>query len=567
MTTTRPVAVITAGSQSDVGRERAENQDSLLCFMPEAGNGLQPRRGWLFAVADGMGGHAAGEIASQVAIETLARHYAASDAENLAAVLQQSVAAASEAVYRRSRELGVDMMGTTLVCAAVRDDQVYIAHAGDSRAYLLRGETLQALTQDHSLVGEQVRQGLLTEDEARESDLRGIVTRALGMKPRVLADITGPLTLRADDVILLCSDGVCGYVPEDQMRYLLQTHRAAPQRAAELLVEAANAAGGFDNATAVVVHVNRIAHVALADDEETLPALPAAGPSASPDSAPSDSAAISRSDTETIAAPAATGNTGAQPAGAAQDGNDPEQTSDRLPTADSKPARQSLLGWREVIPLVILVVALLAEALLFTSAMRRNPAEPATTAAPASAGAVADTPAPPATRPAIAPAHQITLSISLAPQPPLITFTHLSPITMRAGADTPATITLTFRTNATLIEPATFDVLLDAGEPQRMARIELAPQVNFDREEQVKIEALAEADSGIAGEMNTWSLGTYGLPSRPALNLRSRLIALLALETTPPVEPGRLPVRLVIRWLGSGAIPGDFRPGVSQTQR
>lgn len=549
MSTTRPIAIVTVGSQSDVGRERDQNQDSLMCFMPDAEDGLHPRRGWLFAVADGMGGYAAGEVASQIAVETLVQHYAASDAEDLAAVLQEGVSLANAAVCRRGQELGLEIIGTTLVCAAVRDDQLYIAHVGDSRAYLLRGEALEALTRDHSLVSEQLRQGLITEAEARESELRSVVTRALGMGARVQADISGPLTLHPDDVILLCSDGVCGYVPEDQIRYILQTHRATPQAAAELLVEAANAVGGFDNATAVVAHVSRIVHAPLSDDDAP-----------TPDRQPLRTPNAGRSNTETMNRPPA--------------GEDLEQTSDHLPALDAKPARQFILGWREAIPIIILAIALLAEVFIFTSGMRRNANEATPTASPSPAQTqtAAVAPALSAAQPTRtssegAPARQVTFSVSIAPQAPLITFTHLSAITEQTRPDAPTTITLTFRTNASLIQPTTFDMLLDAGKPEQVARIELAPQVNFNREEQVKIEALAETDTQAGSDVNTWSLGTFGLPSKPALRMRSRLTVLLALEPATPVQPGKFPVRLFIRWQGTGAIPGDFKPEVSQAQR
>ncbi len=556
MTTIRPVAILTVGSQSDVGRERGQNQDSLMCFMPTVAPGVQPKQGWLFAVADGMGGYAAGEVASQIAVQTVVQHYAASEAEDLAGILQQGVAVANQAIWTRTRELGVEIMGTTLVCAAVRNDELYVAHVGDSRAYLLRGDTLKPLTRDHSLVSEQVRQGLITEAEALQSDLRSIVTRALGMYTHVQADISGPITLNAGDVILLCSDGVCGYVPEDQIRYILQTHRADPQAAAELLVEAANAVGGFDNATAVVVHVSQITQAPLHSNEAPAPAF-------SPDSdkQPSSRSDAQPSDTATGVTTAGITTSASPPAGA-----DLEQTSERLPTLDSKPQGQSILGWREAIPLIILVVALLAEALVFTSAMRRNTAEPGLAMAPSLAytQTVTATPAPAvAGRSSVTSAPHITLSVSITPQPPLIAFTHLSTITTQARVDAPSIITLTLRTNASLVEPTTFDILLDPGQTERVVRIELAPQVNFNREEQVKIEALAETSTDHAGDINTWSLGTFGLASRPVLRMRSRLTLLLALHTATPVEAGVFPVRLFIRWLGTGAIPGDFKPDVS----
>ncbi|MGQ9904711.1 MAG: PP2C family protein-serine/threonine phosphatase [Anaerolineae bacterium] len=564
--TTRPIAILTVGNQSDIGKERDQNQDSLMCFMPVTAAGVPPQQGWLFVVADGMGGYAAGEVASQIAVETIVQHYAASDAEDLATVLQQGISLANEAVCRRGQELGVEIMGTTVVCAAVRDDQLYIAHVGDSRAYLLRGETLKALTRDHSLVSEQVRQGLLTEAEALESDLRGIVTRALGMKSRVEADIAGPLDLHADDVILLCSDGVCGYVPEDQIRYILQTHRAAPQAAAELLVEAANAAGGFDNATAVVLSVSRIEQVALEDDDTnaTAPHATLPQPASNGQTQP---ASAGRSNTETMPI-------------AATEGDGLEQTSDRL-AVSTEPHNASAMiattlarlpAWART-PLAAGIAIILALGILFglLLAFSRGNAAPlasvdATPTIPVSATAPSQTPA----TQAINDAEMVEYTLTIAPQAPLITLTHLSAITIRAQAGATTNLTVTFRTNATIIEPTTFDMLIDLSQPNRAVRVELAPQVNFNRQEQVKIEALAEQDAGAdrtADNRNDWTIGTFGLPPSPGLRMRARLTALIALEPAAPARPGRLPVRLFIRWLGTGAIPGDFKPEVSQTQR
>jgi hypothetical protein len=174
----------------------------------------------------------------------------------------------------------------------------------------------------------------------------------------------------------------------------------------------------------------------------------------------------------------------------------------------------------------------------------------------------------------------VEYTLTIVPQAPLITLTHLSAITIRAQTGATANLTVTFRTNATLVEPTTFDMLIDLSEPGRALRVELAPQVNFNRQEQVKIEALAEADAalgsapdgrsdgGVANVVrNDWTVGTFGLPSSPGLRMRARLTALIALEPATPVQAGKLPVRLFIRWLGTGAIPGDFKPEVSQTQR
>ena len=600
---TRPVAFIVLGSTTDIGRQRDQNQDSLLCFTPVTTSGVQPKQGWLYAVADGMGGYEAGEVASKLAVETLIDHYAGNTVDatdDPAGVLQQGVAVANRAVYQRGRELGLDVMGTTLVCVAVRGDQLYVAHVGDSRAYLLRDNTLKALTRDHSLVGEQVRQGFLTEEEAQDSDLRGIVTRALGMKPQVQADIGGPIPLRAADVVLLCSDGVCGYVLEDQIRYILQTHRAEPQAAADFLVEAANAAGGFDNATAVVLYVSRIEHIAVEDDR----AEPDADQSVevSPATDPIQPAARSagRSNTETITLPPvppvspavssagleATEPTAAvapptapplepAPAEGATGTPAPEQTSDRLRVAPPGALSGLLSNPRAMIALAALLVVVLVVAVLIAFSLGRNgagstPASGITTQynePPArETGPTEEAPAGPvsvAAEPAAATeVEPAPYTIALAPQAPLIALTQLSVITTQAQAGVVSAVTLTFRTNATIAEPREFSATVDLSQPNHDVRVELAPQVNFDRQEQVKIEVLAEEDG--AGAVSTWTVGTLGLPSRPGLRMRSRLIMLISLKPAVLAQRSSLPIRLFIRWLGTGAIPGDFKPEVSR---
>ncbi|MCS7059993.1 MAG: protein phosphatase 2C domain-containing protein [Anaerolineae bacterium] len=561
--TTRPVAVVAFGSQTDIGRERDQNQDSLLSYTPLAPSGLPSKQGWLFVVADGMGGHLAGEVASQVAVESIVEHFAASDAEDVAAVLQQSIAVANEAVCRRAHDLGVDIMGTTLVCAVIRDDQLFVAHVGDSRAYLLRDQTLTPLTRDHSLVNEQIRQGLITETEARDSELRGIVTRALGMKGGVQADIAGPIALHTDDVVLLCTDGVCGYVPEIQIRYILQTHRTEPQSAAELLIEAANAVGGFDNATAVVAHVQRIEQAAL-EEEET-------GETVSGQMRLEKPAAVDNGRVHRPAAPAplmpddsdTADNLPTEPPpsdGSPASDSQTERTNDRLTAAPSPAQPEPLIGWRELIPISVLIVVLLAEAIVFAFGARRTTTDPTPAPAPSITTSVGEAGST-SVQGSVA-VQPLVLSISVEPQPPLTAFTQLEVITTQLASNAPAAITLTFRTNATVIEPTHFETNLDLSRPKSTVRIELAPQVNFNRQEQVKIEALAEAGPADDGQSNTWTIGAFGLPSQPDLRLRSRLTILMTLTPMQPV-PSRLPMRISIRWLAVGAIPGDFKPAVS----
>jgi PPM family protein phosphatase len=223
--------------RTDTGRQRRENEDSAYMSAP------------VFVVADGMGGAQAGEVASRIAIETFQQGLPNSGTPE--ARLAERVRDANHRIYDRSRaEQGREGMGTTLTAAYLDDGHLAIAHVGDSRAYLLRDGELTRLTRDHSLVDELVRQGKLTEEQAAEHPQRSIITRALGPEPEVEVD-TWTYTVRAGDVVLLCSDGLTSMVPEDRMAEII---RSAPTlaEAGDLLIAEANEAGGRDNITVVL---------------------------------------------------------------------------------------------------------------------------------------------------------------------------------------------------------------------------------------------------------------------------------------------------------------------------
>lgn len=234
---------MSSGLLTDVGRQRAGgvNQDAALA--------LDLPRGGLYAVADGMGGHAAGELAANLALDTLTQQYLdgrGPPPERLA----EAVQAANLAVLRHAVGESVGM-GTTLIVALVDRGAAIVAHVGDSRAYLLRGGQLQRLTDDHSWVAEQVRLGLLSEEEARTHQWKSVVNNALGGEERVRLELFG-VPLKAGDRLLLCSDGLSGVVTEPELQGLL-ARPESPDGVARLLVDAANDAGGPDNITAVIV--------------------------------------------------------------------------------------------------------------------------------------------------------------------------------------------------------------------------------------------------------------------------------------------------------------------------
>jgi len=251
--------LLSSGLLTDVGRQRSVNQDAALALdLPQGG---------LYAVADGMGGHAAGELAANLALDSLSQHYLdgrSSPPERLA----EAVQAANLAVLRHAVGEYVGM-GTTLLALLVDRGAAVVAHVGDSRAYLLRSGELHRLTDDHSWVAEQVRLGHLTEEEARHHQWRSVVSNALGGEERVRLELFG-LPLRAGDRLLLCSDGLSSVVGDPALLDLLMRPQA-PTRAARTLVNAANDAGGPDNITAVVVDIlreTRLPRYALPERQE-----------------------------------------------------------------------------------------------------------------------------------------------------------------------------------------------------------------------------------------------------------------------------------------------------------
>lgn len=229
---------------SDTGRARRSNEDSYLSRSP------------LFVVADGMGGAQAGEVASQTAVQAFAAGVpddGGSPEQRLATVVER----ANEEIHALSREdAGRAGMGTTLTAVLVGEREVTIAHVGDSRAYRLRDGRLERLTDDHSLVEELMRQGKLTAQEAGEHPQRSIITRALGPEPEVEVD-TYTARARDGDVYLLCSDGLTSMIEEDEVHAVLAEHSGL-EDAGRALVAAANAAGGRDNITVLLLRVEEV---------------------------------------------------------------------------------------------------------------------------------------------------------------------------------------------------------------------------------------------------------------------------------------------------------------------
>jgi PPM family protein phosphatase len=255
---------------TDRGRKRRRNEDAFVCEPP------------LFAVADGMGGAQAGEIASRLAAAAIREESAAGAAAeaHVTALIQE----ANRRVYERSSaDEAASGMGTTMTVALVQDGQVTIGHVGDSRAYLIRGDRLEQVTEDHSLVAELVRSGKLSPEEAESHPQRSVITRVLGTEPDVDVD-TFTVAVEPDDLFLLCSDGLTTMVDDETILGIVRQKRSDLNAAAKALIQAANRGGGEDNITLVFFEIAAASkdtagvgagdgRPAEAEDEDTLSGL------------------------------------------------------------------------------------------------------------------------------------------------------------------------------------------------------------------------------------------------------------------------------------------------------
>ena len=242
---TRKGALTSFGSRTDIGCLRDHNEDSLVVTPP------------LFAVADGMGGHAAGEVASEIAVRVLSELAPEHpDGEALGRAIEE----ANRAVIQAAREgRGRQGMGTTMTAAMLEGERLVIAQVGDSRAYLLHQGKLQQLTRDHSLMADMIEAGQLTPEEARTHPQRSVITRALGSDAHLHPDIY-EINVETGDRLLICSDGLSGMIFDDQIENTLRRVQD-PQRCASQLVNEAIAAGGHDNVTVIVADVTGFAEV------------------------------------------------------------------------------------------------------------------------------------------------------------------------------------------------------------------------------------------------------------------------------------------------------------------
>jgi len=265
-----PRPFIRSAGLSDIGRRRKSNEDSFAIS----------EDGTLFIVADGMGGHAAGEVASRLAVESIERHISGTDPRKEPTIpasfrspgideaslpvparrVLNAIRLANQEIVRSVRkDSSMRGMGTTVVIAYVSGTRAYIGSVGDSRAYVVRDRQLRQLTSDHTLVNEQVRAGALSSQEARHHPARNILTRAVGSQEEVEADLV-ELDLKPGDILLLCSDGLTTMAEDADILKTLLAHPDDPEAASRALVDLANERGGDDNVTVVLGRVGTPAH-------------------------------------------------------------------------------------------------------------------------------------------------------------------------------------------------------------------------------------------------------------------------------------------------------------------
>jgi serine/threonine protein phosphatase PrpC len=247
------------GRRTHVGKVREINEDSLLCLtLSQVQQGVSQPVG-ILAVADGMGGHMKGELASSLTIQTILEKTTSelgalhkSSRDEIAGWLKQTIQAANQAVYDSRKKADSDM-GSTLVCALLSGNRAYLTHLGDSRVYLLREKSIQQLSTDHSLVQQMISNGEISQDEARNHPQRNVILRCLGEKPAVDVEIFTQ-DLLPGDRLLLCSDGLSGML-DDMKIQIICNESASPQMACDYLIDSANLAGGTDNISVIVVEV------------------------------------------------------------------------------------------------------------------------------------------------------------------------------------------------------------------------------------------------------------------------------------------------------------------------
>lgn len=246
-------------SRTDIGCKRTVNEDNATSIVPQDPQ-VMAKKGALFVVADGLGGHTKGDVASEMAVTLIRDAYYQVEGDDILLSMRQAVERANVAIYDRNEEQFKDKdemmkngMGTTCVAAVLKDDTVYIANAGDSLAYIIRGGQVKQIAQNHSWVAEQVRKGEMTQAEAEAQGKGNLITRCLGFSLDVEVYASSE-QVQNGDVLVLCTDGLHNLVSESEIRTIVEQNGS--EESASRLIARANENGGPDNITAVVVRVS-----------------------------------------------------------------------------------------------------------------------------------------------------------------------------------------------------------------------------------------------------------------------------------------------------------------------
>jgi len=242
---------LNVAQRTDIGLQRQNNEDNMAFVIPEDPQ-VMAKRGALFIVADGLGGHTKGEVASEIAVRAVSDTYYQDEQEEVALSLQKAIKQANTQIFSTNASTSKEM-GTTCVVAVLQGDTAYIANVGDSRAYILRNGQIKQVSQDHSVVAEQLRAGLITKDQVFGHTDRNKITRCLGIKSDVEIDVFSE-QVQEGDLLLLCTDGLSNVIDDEELARIVQEFQ--PQESVSKLIDRANEEGGSDNITAMIVQVS-----------------------------------------------------------------------------------------------------------------------------------------------------------------------------------------------------------------------------------------------------------------------------------------------------------------------
>ena len=255
---------ICAALRTDVGRKRPINEDSMASVIPDDPRVLL-KKGALFIVADGLGGHAKGEVASRMTVEAASNvYYQEKQSSDIASLLLHAVQRANEVIYQQidvEDKTSFGAMGSTCTAAVLQNNVAYIANVGDSRAYMIRQGQIRQISQDHSWVAEQVRAGKLTQEQAHGHARGNIITRCLGTSTSIEVDVFIE-PVQDGDTLLLCSDGLTNFLSNEELAAFVEQYEG--QESVDQLIACANERGGTDNITVIVVRIGNLTNFSLA---------------------------------------------------------------------------------------------------------------------------------------------------------------------------------------------------------------------------------------------------------------------------------------------------------------